>query len=377
MKITHVIPALTKGGAERVLIDLANEASAAGHAVTVVVAHPEDPALGEGMLRPEIMVRHMRGAPSRYRRYLRLPAWLLANWSWLREQDVVHCHLTFAAALGTQLRWLRRITGSKRPRIVETFHGVGMPIRRRQLMLSTFLASGRDGLALMARDAHWTRFAERNPALPLAIIPNGVAVDDAPVGAAERAAYREGLGIPADAPLVGTIGRVQAERNPLAIVAAFAGIARQAGADVHFLMGGTGPMLDAVRAEGERLGIGDRLHLPGMVLSPRTAMAAMDVYVSVNVGPITGIAGLEAAAGGTPVVAVQALAEHRRGEADWIWSDPDPALVAQEAARLLADAGERTALSQRQRAHVLAHHSAGAMARAYETLYARAGAESR
>jgi glycosyltransferase involved in cell wall biosynthesis len=142
-------------------------------------------------------------------------------------------------------------------------------------------------------------------------------------------------------------------------------------------MGGTGPMLDAVRAEGERLGIGDRLHLPGMVLGPRTAMAAMDVYVSVNVGPITGIAGLEAAAGGTPVVAVQALPEHRRGEADWIWSDPDPALVAQEAARLLADAGERAALAERQRAHVLAHHSAGAMARAYEALYARAGAESR
>ena len=243
MKITHVIPALTKGGAERVLVDLANAAAAAGHEVTVVIGSPAEPGLGQAMLRPDVDIRFISMSPSRIGRYCRLPAWLAGNWRWLREQDVVHCHLTFAAVLGTLIQWRRRVSGGSRPAVVETFHGVGMPIKRQQILLSTMLARFRDGFALMAQDAHWSRFADRNPNLPVAIIPNGVAVSDTPADPADVAAYRKQVGIPESARwVVGTIGRILPERNPLATVAAFAEISRRLGGDVHFLMGGSGPI---------------------------------------------------------------------------------------------------------------------------------------
>jgi glycosyltransferase involved in cell wall biosynthesis len=146
------------------------------------------------------------------------------------------------------------------------------------------------------------------------------------------------------------------------------------GPDVHFLMAGDGPMTDAVRAEGDRLGLGERLHLPGLAVKPWVAASVIDLYVSMNVGPITGIAGLEAAAAGVPVIALQATADYADGASDWIWSDPDPAKVGAEAARLILAPAERAAMAKRQAAHVRADHSADAMLDAYLALYERAGA---
>lgn len=93
-----------------------------------------------------------------------------------------------------------------------------------------------------------------------------------------------------------------------------------------------------------------------------------------NVGPITGIAGLEAAAQGVPVIALQMLVDYEPSPADWIWSNQDPEKVATEALRLLNDKTARLELAQRQASHVVANHSVQAMANAYEQLYQHAGA---
>lgn len=377
MKITHIIPALTKGGAERVLIDLANEAAARGHEVTVVAACPVDPTEGQAMLHKDVRLEFIATRRSRFRRYALLPGWVARHSHFLRGQDVVHCHLTLGALVGTAIRVLRRLHGGTKPRVVETFHGVGMPIKPWQLRLATALASQRDGFALMAEDAHWTRFAARHPALPLAIIPNGIAIDAAMPSDEDVATYRKEVGIPRDArAVVGTVGRMLAERKPLAIIEAFAEIARRCGDGVHFLMGGNGPMLAEVRAAGDEAGLGDRLHLPGLVIEPRIAMRLMDLYVSINVGPITGIAGLEAAATHVPLIALQTLPHHRLSDRDWIWSDARPKRVGEEAAQLLADPAARAAMAERQHAYVLSNHSAASMASAYEALYVRAGAQA-
>lgn len=375
MKITHLNPALTKGGAEKVLVDLANLAVSQGHDVSIVSARAVDTALLQDQVDPRVKLHFVterqtgKGAS-----YAAMLPWLARNWSWLREQDVVHCHLTYGALLGSAIRLRRSIAGSTKPRIVETFHGVGMPIRPWQRSLAALQAAAcRDGYALMAEDDYWRDFADGHPFLPLAIIPNGIA-DPPKSSKAERLAYRREAGIPDGAPVIGTVGRLRAERNPFATLAAFAEAARLLGPEVHFLIAGDGPMTEEVRAEGNRLGLGDRLHLPGLAVQPWVAAAVIDVYVSMNVGPITGIAGLEAAAAGVPVIAVQATADYGAGNSDWIWSDPDPLKVGAEAARLMEAPAERNALGKRQAEHVRGHHSAQAMLADYLKLYAQAGA---
>ena len=45
MKIVHVISCLTKGGGERIVAELANEAVKQGDEVAIIAAWPEDPVL--------------------------------------------------------------------------------------------------------------------------------------------------------------------------------------------------------------------------------------------------------------------------------------------------------------------------------------------
>lgn len=375
MKITHLNPALTKGGAEKVLVDLANLAVQQGHEVSIVSAIAVDPALLQEQVDPRIKLHFVCSVGGEKKAaYLAMLPWLERNWHWLATQDVVHCHMTYGALLGTALRLRRALSQSNKPRIIETFHGVGMPIRPWQRRLASMQAAWRDGYALMAEDDYWAGFAAGHPRLPLTIIPNGIATDQPPSSDTERMAYRRNAGIPDGAAVIGTVGRLRAERNPFATVAAFAEATRLLGPDVHFLIAGDGPMTDAVSDEAVRLGLGDRLHLPGLAVKPWVAASVMDLYVSMNVGPITGIAGLEAAAAGLPVIALQATADYEKGHADWIWSDPDPVKVGVEAARLIQAPDEREALGLRQAVHVRLHHSADAMLDAYFALYERAGA---
>src|SRR3569833_832498 len=86
MKIAHVIPALTKGGAERVVVDLANAAVDDGHDVSIVAAVPAPPELIAGELRHEVNVMHV-GTGSIRPAYLRLVPRLIRNRKWLFGQD--------------------------------------------------------------------------------------------------------------------------------------------------------------------------------------------------------------------------------------------------------------------------------------------------
>lgn len=363
----HVLPALAKGGAERVVVVLANEAHARGHEVRILAGTWVDPTLVASALHPDIEIVYMFEQPvSKLRRYLGIRSWLSRNRGWLLDQDIVHCHLTFGTIVGTMLQ---RMRGSRpRPKVVETFHGVGMPVSKPIRLLAATLAPGRDGYALMAMDDYWRGFIARHPKLPLAVIPNGIPGPPPAPSEAERLAYRREAGIPPGAQVVGNVGRLVDERLPDAFPPIFAAVARQTETDVRLLMAGEGPALEPTRRLAIEFGVGDRVHFPGFINRPELALANTDVYLSINMGPITGIAGLEAAAFGVPVVAIQTVPGHA-GEADWIWSSADPASIAAEVARLLRSPSEREALSARQRAHVAEHYSAAAMADAYETLY--------
>lgn len=101
-------------------------------------------------------------------------------------------------------------------------------------------------------------------------------------------------------------------------------------------------------------------------------MALMDLYITVNVGPLTGIAALEASFSGLPVIAIQMVEGYRSRPEDWIWSSGDLGAVAREATRLLLDRGARRALAERQQAFVRANHTVEGMASSYYSLYEEA-----
>lgn len=369
MKIIHILPPLTKGGAERVAVDLGNHAARHGHEVAIVASYPVAPELLFQAIDQRVKVTFVSRRPLRFAKYLALAGWLTRNRTWLLEQDVVHCHLTFGAVAGSLLKLIRRLSSQTRPIIIETYHAVGMPIPVWKRGLAALLARHREGLVLMASDDFWDRFAKNTRKVHVRVIANGIAPPADRPSPQEIAAFRSQVGIAKHDLVVGTVGRLVEGRMPLRMIDVFGGIARLGGPGIHFLMAGEGNLLDACREHARMLGLTDRLHFTGLITRPVLAFAMIDVYVSINVGPITGIAGLEAAISGKPVIALQTRGDYHAGAEDWIWSSSDPDQVAIEAVRLLNDAEARKRLATAQEERVRTEYSDAAMASAYAAFY--------
>jgi glycosyltransferase involved in cell wall biosynthesis len=369
MNIVHVIPAFTKGGAERVAVELANAAVRQGHAVAIVAAFhvPEDQLLCD--LREDVEVRYVaRTARSTCEAYRHLLPWLVRNRRWLLSRDIVHCHLTFGSLIGALLSAVRAVGGRKRPKVVETYHAVGAPLPPMVRRFHMALAATRDGLVTMAEDEHWLGFARDHPKVRSAMIPNGIALDIAPPAPEESDAYRTEAGIQPNALVMGSVGRLVPERRPEMLMRVFQHAAGSI-PDLHFLMAGSGPESDRIRIMAEEAGLSDRVHLPGLVMRPALPFSIIDLYLTLNIGAITGIAGLEAAALGVPVIAFQGNHSFQPGPRDWIYSSSNPEELATEAIRLLRSVEARRTLAVQQEQYVFANHGAEAMVRDYLAFY--------
>lgn len=372
VKITHVLPALTKGGGERVAADMASQAALAGHEVTIIAAWPVDSAQLRDSLHPDVRIFYVSDAiDSKLGVYLSMLSWLWRHHSWLAEQDILHCHLTYGAVFGTVVRFFRAAFGSQRPAVVETYHAVGMPIPKLHRWVHARMAARFDALAFMVEDDYWSAFIGRQSALPSAIIPNGISFQRlVNVDSVARLAYRREIGIPDECRyVVGTVGKLRPDRKPRLYIPIFAEIAKAFGPKVHFVLAGDGSEYDRMRSLIVEHGLEKQVHLTGLVIETRFPLSIMDLYLTLNVGAVTGIAALEAAYLYLPVLAIQMRSSYITQPEDWIWSSANLSEVATKAIELLRIPADRQALADRQAGHVRSHHTVESMARSYYALY--------
>lgn len=112
---------------------------------------------------------------------------------------------------------------------------------------------------------------EHIPAGDIVLIPNGIS-QPAP---GDGVLVRSELGIPAGAPLVGSIGHLRTEKAFEVLIEAAALL----GDDVHVLIVGEGPERERLEALRSRLGLDDRVHMPGARADIGDLLAAFDVAV--------------------------------------------------------------------------------------------------
>lgn len=110
------------------------------------------------------------------------------------------------------------------------------------------------------------------------------------------------LGVPIDAPIVGSAFRMSEEKRPLLWVEAAAEVVRRQ-PRAHFIVYGDGPMRPDMLALAARLGIADRLHLPGPEDDIASCYKAMDVVMLTSRHEGLPNVLLEAQSVGVPVVA--------------------------------------------------------------------------
>jgi glycosyltransferase involved in cell wall biosynthesis len=362
LNILHVISELSPGGAERVLLEIAEQQSLHGHKVTILT--PSDLGARQVSITPknvELVFTANRPA-RRLQKYTDMFRYIARESRQIRSFDVIHCHLTYGAVFG----WLTRLLiGRKSGVMVETNHSAGMPMHKLTRAVRMQMARRFDAVALVVDDEYWVQKASHY-GLPAKVIPNGIDVSKfTDLARAPKAATLE-----SSAFVVGTVGMLRADRKPWLFIEIFAEVARRFDkGKVVFLIVGDGPMMALLKQKALDAGIEDFVEFFGVSAFPASQAIRMDVFVSLNVGNLTGMAAIEAALVGTPLVGYQMKDGYAARRDDWIWSSADVGAIADQIERLLKNDAERVLLGEKQKQYAVDRHSIGAVRVAYDSLY--------
>jgi sugar transferase (PEP-CTERM/EpsH1 system associated) len=131
-------------------------------------------------------------------------------------------------------------------------------------------------------------------------IYNGV--DTSHYAPGDRAEIRTALGVRVDAPVVGTVGRLDPVKDQAGLLEAFARLRTN---DSVLLVVGDGPCRADLHSRAATLGIGDRVRFLGARKDVAHVLRAMDVFVLPSIAEGISNTILEAMATGLPVVATR------------------------------------------------------------------------
>jgi len=363
MRILQVIPHLSKGGAERVVVELANSLADKGHDVTLLLAYPVDASLNQKNLKSAVHIEFISSEPSnRVIFYALLPVWTMRRWKTLRSYDVIHCHLTFGLIFGFLLSVLRRLGRKGQPRLIATCHLVGTGVSPSYRLMNRVLSYFFDAFVLMAQDNYWREFKTKRNRNNIHVVVNGISVNPNRKKDATHGKDR--------AFTVGTISRLHAERKPWLYLELFSEIVRlDPSGKYAFIIGGEGLERSNLEQRANDLGLAPIITFSGLVEEPNEFLPMLDLYVSLNVEDTTGIAGLEAVFSGLPVVALQLSSEYFHGEDDWIWSSSEPRKLAKKIIELKSHPDLLQDLINRQFDVALTRFSSSRMTDEYLKLY--------
>jgi len=146
---------------------------------------------------------------------------------------------------------------------------------------------------------------ERDVAAPIEVVPTGV--DARRFASGDGARFRREHEIPADAYVVGHVGRLAPEKNLPVLARAVAAMLRRHD-DAHFLLVGEGPSREEIERVFAEDDLSDRLHLVGRKTDQPLVDAyhAMDLFAFASYSETQGMVLTEAMAADVPVVAFDA-----------------------------------------------------------------------
>ncbi len=265
----------------------------------------------------------------------------LADWMRLHEVDLVHAHMFRAEVIGT-----RAAIDARTPVIMATVHSSRVRSPDDTALLAS-LTPHMDRLIVPSASIERKVRAEGRDGAPFAVIPNGVdlarfAASPPPCG------VRQEYSIPADAPLIGVVGRLEPEKGQRHLLDAMPAILR-ASPDAWLIVLGEGSEEDALKNQAASLGIevGGRIVFTGRRSDVAAIIGELTVAVIPSLREAQGISILEAMARCRPVVASAV-----GGIPEVVTDGVDGLLVPPADAQALSDAVQRLLSDPELRARI-------------------------
>jgi glycosyltransferase involved in cell wall biosynthesis len=207
----------------------------------------------------------------------------------------------------------------------------------------------------------------------LRVVPNGVHIPQQ-VTEAERSQLKAELGFSNDHLLVGSIGRIDSNKNHAMLLQVFAALTEKWPA-LRLVIIGDGPLKSQLVAMAEQLGVAQKVCLPGSIPRAARYLPAMEVCCLTSHTEGMPNVVMEAAAVGLPVVSTTCggsveLIEH--GVTGFLVSPNDAVDMAKHLDLLLANAEEYRRISRAAQEKMCREFSVKAMVTRMTRVYAEA-----
>lgn len=355
MRILHIVQSLDMGGQERLILQLSRALLRRGHEAFVATLSPG------GALRSEFEGIAITEIPRRPGFDPLALAKLTKHVSAIRP-DAVHTHNPSPMFLGVPAARLLRV-----PSIVHTKHGANI-YGPRSLRASRVVARWTTAfVAVSDGTAGAARVKERVPRHLLRVIPNGIPLHDFGENAETRSRIRDELGIPRDAFVIGSVGRLAPEKDYPLLVRATLPLLGERG---RLVLVGDGPsratIEETIPEERRRF-----VHLTGVRHDVSALLTAFDVFSLTSITEGLPLAIPEAMASGLPVVAtaVGGLPGIVLPETGILAPHGDTEGLRRAFELLRNDPSKRAAMGRAAAQHAVRSFSLETMADRYEELY--------
>ena len=360
MKIVYCIDHLRPDGTQRVVAQLMDGLAARGHQQAVLcLTKSPDVQLVERLRATGSEVRCV-GRPALLGGY-----GLGSAFRWLKRErfDVAVTCLFYADVLG---RTLARLAGV--PRIVTSLRARNVHYTGWQRWLVRRTMRWADRVVLNSAAVRDFASAEEGaPPDRIVVIPNGI--DLAPYShPITRLALCAELGLPNEAVLIGSVGRLTRQKGYDLLIEA---LAQSALTSAHLLLSGAGEEADRLTAQARQRGLAERVHLLGYRRDVPRWLGALDLYVQPSRFEGMPNAVLEAMAAGCPIVAsavdgLQELIDD--GGQGWLVQPEEASALAHTIDRALADKPEAHRRAQAAHRRAAEHYHLATMVDAWERL---------
>jgi glycosyltransferase involved in cell wall biosynthesis len=256
------------------------------------------------------------------------------------------------------------------PAVVSTRHNDD-PFRRGWAMRAVGRVVGRNCDRVIAVSRHlaaFTRQIEGVAAHKIRSVYYGL-TPVPPTGS--RAEIRRELALPADGPVVATVGRLTEQKGHAYLLRAWA-LVTAARPEARLVVVGDGPLRERLATLARALGVFDAVRFTGWRRDATEIVEAADAYAHPSLWEGFGLALLEAMAAGKPVVAsrVSTIPEIVvDGETGWLVAPRDGPAMARSLLKLLNDPVGAHRMGQTGCRRVLTCFDAERMVRATEAVY--------
>lgn len=186
-------------------------------------------------------------------------------------------------------------------------------------------------------------------------IPNGVDIHRFCPSGECRSSTRAEWGVDESAPVIGCVGRLDAQKQPLKVLEAFASI-KVSVPQAKLVFIGHGALREAIEMRANELGLGDSVLIAGFRSDPERVLPAIDIHLLVSKREGHSAATAEAMACGVPTVAtdVGGVRDILHGTgAGILLKNDNVEEIAAEVSALLKDEARRVVMARvaRQIAH--------------------------